>query len=281
MKKTPLLLTAVLLCSCLNQPASTPAEDETQSTFYQPQNVSSEKTKAKKSALDAGVLLETPRMEVPMKEQIIEHEGFRISYNSNRCIPNWVAYELKKSETYGDVERTDYFDIDPTISGPQAKFGDYSHTGYDRGHMAPAGDMKWSKEAMDACFYLTNICPQNHALNKGDWNDLEIKCRQWARKYGKAWIVTGPIITSKTPKTIGSHHVVVPDAFFKAVLVPNGSGYEAIAFVMDNAPGDGDIMNDVVSIDDLENLTGIDFFYALPDEVENEVEDAYKLSVWR
>lgn len=281
MKKTPLLLTTVLLCSCLNQPASTPVEDETQSTFYQPQNVSSEKTKAKKSALDAGVLLETPRMEVPTKEQIIEHEGFRISYNSNRCIPNWVAYELKKSETYGDVERTDYFDIDPTISGPQAKFGDYSHTGYDRGHMAPAGDMKWSKEAMDACFYLTNICPQNHALNKGDWNDLEIKCRQWARKYGKAWIVTGPIITSKTPKTIGSHHVVVPDAFFKAVLVPNGSGYEAIAFVMDNAPGDGDIMNDVVSIDDLDNLTGIDFFYALPDEVENEVEDAYKLSVWR
>ncbi|MCQ2294009.1 MAG: DNA/RNA non-specific endonuclease, partial [Bacteroidaceae bacterium] len=189
--------------------------------------------------------------------------------------------ELTKSETYGDVERTDYFDVDPSITGRQAKFGDYSHTGFDRGHMAPAGDMKWSKEAMDACFYLTNICPQNHALNKGDWNDLEIKCRKLARKYGRAWIVTGPIVTSKEPKTIGSHHVVVPDAFFKAILVPNGSSYAAIAFVMDNAPGDGDIMNDVISIDSLENLTGIDFFYALPDEVEDVVEADYKLSIWR
>ena len=281
MKQTPLLLTAVLLCSCLNQPASTPAEDETRSTFYQPQKVSSEKTKTKKTELDADVLLETPRMEVPTKEQIIEHEGFRISYNSNRCIPNWVAYELTKSETYGDVERTDYFDVDPSVDGRQAKFGDYSHTGYDRGHMAPAGDMKWSKEAMDACFYLTNICPQNHNLNKGDWNDLECKCREWARRYGRAWIVTGPVITSKEPKTIGNHHVVVPDAFFKAVMVPRNDGYESVAFVMDNDSKPHDRMSCSMSIDELENLVGIDFFYALPDDVEKKTEGKVTQSVWR
>ena len=275
------VLLTLALAACGNVATPNAATDEVQSGFYQPARKATDSSGAKASKSDAGVLLETPRLETPSPETLIKHEGFAISYNASRCIPNWVAYELTKSETYGDVERTDYFDVDPSITGRQAKFGDYSHTGFDRGHMAPAGDMKWSKEAMDACFYLTNICPQNHALNKGDWNDLEIKCRQLARRYGRAWIVTGPIVTSKEPKTIGSHHVVVPDAFFKAILVPNGSSYAAIAFVMDNAPGDGDIMNDVISIDSLENLTGIDFFYALPDEVEDVVEADYKLSIWR
>lgn len=263
------------LVSCGHGPSADGAASP--SGFYQ--RVASGETRTDKPKSTAGVLLETPRMEVKAKEQMIKHEGFAISYNANRCIPNWVAYELTKEETYGDVERTDYFDIDPAVSGRQAHFGDYSHTGYDRGHMAPAGDMKWSKEAMDACFYLTNICPQNHALNKGDWNDLEIQCRRWARKYGKAWVVTGPIVTSKNPKTIGSHQVVVPDAFFKAVLVPKGKGYAAIAFVMDNEPGDGSLTDNIVSIDSLENLTGIDFFHALPDDVEDKVESVTQTSL--
>lgn len=211
---------------------------------------------------------------------MLEHEGFRISYNQSWLIPNWVAYELTKEETRGDVERTDYFDVDPTLKGRQAKFADYSHTGYDRGHMAPAGDMKWSKEAMDACFYLTNICPQNHNLNKGDWNDLEIACRRWARKYGRAWIVTGPVVTSREPKTIGRNHVTVPDAFFKVVLVPKGKTYEAIGFIMDNKAGNGQFMDDARSIDEVENLTGIDFFHALPDDVEDAVEASLNQKVW-
>lgn len=228
----------------------------------------------------AVILLETPRFEVPRSERIIEHEGFRISYNQGWLIPNWVAYELTKEETRGTIDRTDYFDVDPTLNGRQAKFADYSHTGYDRGHMAPAGDMKWSKAAMDASFYLTNICPQDHNLNKGDWNDLEIACRRWARKYGRAWIVTGPIVTSPEPKTIGRNRVTVPDAFFKVVLVPKGKTYEGIAFVMDNKPGNGQYMDDCRSIDDVENLTGIDFFHALPDDVEDTVEATFNLKVW-
>ena len=262
----PLLTIALASCGGGTAPRE---GDLSVSSFFQPV----------KSTAD--VLLEVPRMETTTKEQIIIHEGFRISYNQSRCIPNWVAYELTKSETYGDVERTDYFDVDPSVSGRQAKYGDYSHTGYDRGHMAPAGDMKWSREAMDACFYLTNICPQNHVLNKGDWNDLEIKCREWARRYGRAWIVTGPIVTSREPKTIGSHHVVVPDAFFKAVMVPQKDSYQAIAFVMNNDATHNEMMDCSMTIDELENLTGIDFYHALPDEVENRVEDKVTLSVWR
>lgn len=275
-------LVAGSLASCVF--SSTPQSEEgSTSSFYQPVDKANagqaKPSKAKAPASD--VLLETPRIETKVSELILYHEGFAISYNQSRRIPNWVAYELTKSETYGDVERTDYFDVDPSVTGPQAKFSDYSHTGYDRGHMAPAGDMKWSKEAMDACFYLTNICPQNHSLNKGDWNDLEIKCREWARRYGRAWIVTGPIVTSKDPKTIGSHHVVVPDAFFKAVLVPRGDSYEAIAYVMENNDKPHDRTACSLSIDELESLTGIDFFCALPDDVEAKVEQKVTPSVWR
>lgn len=274
-------LLAATFVSCVFSPSQ--QESNASGSFYQPVCSASADGNSASESHDGttGVLLETPRMEVKTNELIVRHEGFAISYNQSRCIPNWVAYELTKSETYGDVERTDYFDVDPSVSGRQAKFGDYSHTGYDRGHMAPAGDMKWSKEAMDACFYLTNICPQNHVLNKGDWNDLEIKCREWARRYGKAWIVTGPVVTSSVPKTIGSHHVVVPDAFFKAVMVPRGDSYEAVAFVMDNCDEHNDMMDCSMCIDDLENLAGIDFFYALPDNLEDKVEKKVTPSIWR
>lgn len=281
-------LTSFLSCG---NAGTTQNGGEATSSFYQPvastgkaesaAKTTNSSTQKKSEKFDADVPLETPRLETKRKEQLIEHEGFRISYNANWCIPNWVAYELTKEETRGDVERTDYFDIDPTVSGRQARFSDYSHTGYDRGHMAPAGDMKWSKEAMDACFYLTNICPQNHNLNKGDWNDLEMKCRDWARRYGKVWIVTGPIVTSQEPKTIGSRHVVVPDAFYKVILAKKDGRYEGVGFVMNNADGNGDIMDDCHSIDEVENLTGIDFFYALPDEIEDKVEISFNPDVWR
>lgn len=284
---------ATVALSCGNPQGSGKAANEfyqpvRQSTATQTQPVTTRQqmTDTGKKTSETGrqafiAQLEVPRMEMPASETMIEHEGFRISYNRTRLIPNWVAYELTKDETYGDVERTDYFDVDPSISGRQAQFSDYSHTGYDRGHMAPAGDMKWSRDAMDACFYLTNICPQNHNLNKGAWNDLEIKCRQWARRYGRAWIVTGPIVSSSEPKTIGRRHVVVPDAFFKVVLVPKGNSYEAAAFVMKNDNGNYDYTQCSMTVDEAENLTGIDFYHALPDDVEDKVEGRYNASVWK
>ena len=276
----PLLLLSCLLTACQFGTPTAPS-DGSDTTIQSFLSSGTAQTAAHPAGAYPDVLLETPRMEVPTREQLIDHTAFRISYNASRCIPNWVAYELTKKETYGDVERTDYFDVDPSISGRQARFSDYSHTGYDRGHMAPAGDMKWNEDAMEECFYLTNICPQNHTLNKGDWNDLEMKCRDWARRYGRAWIVTGPIVSSKTPKTISSRNIVVPDAFFKAVMVPSGNRYKAAGFVMQNTAGSQPYSDCICTIDELENLTGIDFFYALPDDVEDGMEQNLDPSTWR
>ena len=151
--------------------------------------------------------------------------------------------------------------------------------GYDRGHMCPAGDNKWSSEAMDDSFLFTNVCPQAPSLNRGDWNEMEQACRKWAKQYGDIYIVCGPIFYKKSSKTIGKNKVAVPDAFFKVVLCMNPSP-KAIGFIYKNADGNrpkGDYAN---SVDEVERITGIDFFPSLPDDIEKMVEAKCDVSEW-
>ena len=129
------------------------------------------------------------RLEIPTtikgkQGQIIQRTGYTLAYDKKTKTPQWVAWELTKEETKGKEERSTEFYPDPDVVGTQVVTYDYSHSGYDRGHMAPAGDMKWNKQAMQESFYMSNICPQDHNLNTEDWNDLEMKTREWARQYG-------------------------------------------------------------------------------------------------
>lgn len=212
---------------------------------------------------------------------ILNHNGYVTSYNSDACIPEWVAYELTDEESRGTEQRNDrIFKMDPDYRGRQAKREDYSNSGWTKGHMAPARDFAWSSDAMDQTFYLTNICPQSEELNANDWNYLERRVRSWAREFGKVWVVTGPVIGKNKYGTIGERNVVVPDAFFKAVLAPVGTGYSAIGFVMGNDSRRYYLRDCSLSIDRLEDLTGIDFFPQLEDTVEEEVESRYRLSDW-
>lgn len=243
--------------------------------------------KAKKSAdtqmtqpsADVPDRLEIPRCMESRAEQVIEHTGYTVSYNSDWCTPNWVAYELTKDETYGHEERTDHFDPDPDVKGVCPTYRDYSRSGYDRGHMAPAGDMKWDETAMRESFYLSNICPQDHNLNKGDWNTLEEKARYWARKFGNVYIVCGPIM-SKNPETIGYNNVAVPDAFYKVFLTQINGEWQTIGFVFQNQPGERPLISYCKSVDDIEKITGIDFFPSLDDNIEDQIEAHYSASLW-
>ena len=217
--------------------------------------------------------LEIPSMPNGKQGQVIQRTGYTLAYDKKTKTPQWVAWELTKEETKGNHERTDKFLPDPNVEGAKVVTTDYTGSGYDRGHMAPAGDMKWSKKAMEESFYMSNICPQIHHLNTGDWNELEANTRKWARRYERVYITCGPIYNgSRRTQYIGKNRVKVPDAFFKVILIQSPKKTCALGFFFENEAGQRPLNEYLVSVDYLEQTTGIDFFPALPDELENVLE---------
>ena len=212
-------------------------------------------------------------------EQIISHIGYTVSYNEDYCIPNWVAYELTASEVEGLESRSDKFVPDPMVTGRTATTDDYRNSGWDRGHMAPAADMKWSRQAMVESFYLSNICPQNHNNNAGVWKKLEEATRSLAGRFSFVYVVSGPIV-GKAHLKIGPNKVAVPKAFFKCLLVADGDRWQAIGFVTPNEAGKRPLAEYAHSIDEIEEMTGIDFFPALPDDIEALTEADFDPEIW-
>lgn len=213
--------------------------------------------------------------------QILKRMAYTLSYNKDTRLPIWVAWTLTKDHTYGPHKRNGlHFEEDTDVPKPRATYFDYMQSGYSRGHMCPSGDNKWSQQAQQESFLYTNCCPQLYSLNAGDWNDLEMKCRTWARSYGKIHIVCGPVLFNKQHRTIGKNKVVVPEAFFKVVLCLTGTP-KAIGFIYRNEETKKPIKSYVNSIDEVERITGIDFFPSLPDDVENRVEATANLDDWK
>lgn len=214
-----------------------------------------------------------------LEEQLKKYTGYELSFNNRLHVPNWVAWELLREETEGAKSRTNKFMSDPDMPGCAEDY-DYSYSGYDRGHMAPAADMKWSSRAMEESFLLTNVAPQDHALNSGAWNKLESKCRQWAKADSAIVIICGPVLTDKIKETIGDSRVAVPQRFFKVILAPYANPARGIGFIMPNGKVPGGMQEAAVSIDEVEAVTGHDFFSSLPDDVENEVEKQCDFHYW-
>ena len=231
------------------------------------------------ASAESSLPYELPRLVNNQPEQVIRHLGYTVSYNPDWLVPNWVAYELN-AETSGEQERKNHFKPDPLVNGDPVVTGDYANSGYDRGHMAPAADMKWSEQAMRESFYMTNMCPQLHSLNAGDWKDLEELARDWAQLYGNIYIACGPIVEADYP-TIGKNHLIaVPSAFYKVFLRQTRQGWSTIGFIMPNQAGNRPLMTYMLSVDEVEAQTGIDFFYNLPDSLESQVESTYSVSDW-
>ena len=216
-------------------------------------------------------------------EKILTRRGYTVSYNLQHNLPNWVAWELTPDKLIERESRSDKFLPDPDLPEDVAvTTDDYKRSGWDRGHMCPAGDNRWHWRAMQESFYMTNICPQHHNLNRGDWKELEEACRDWAQRDGRIFIVCGPILYRQQHKTIGrEHRITVPEAFFKVVLSPDSNPPRAIGFIYKNTSGNHPLDNYVNSVDQVERITGIDFFPALPDKVERQVEAEYDLKRWK
>lgn len=178
--------------------------------------------------------------------------------------------------------RSNDFQPDPDLEpGQRAELVDYAKSGYDRGHMAPAGDMRWDKDAMTESFFLSNMSPQNGiGMNRGIWKDLEDKVRGWAIARWELYIYTGPIYETGTPKTIGPNHVAVPAHFYKIIFDP--IKVEAIAFIMPNAAlKTKDLPKYIVTINEIETKTGLDFLSAIDAAVQKMVESKKQSEVWQ
>ena len=221
-------------------------------------------------------------MPAPLKktpEIILRKKSYVVSYNQGTKMPNWVAWQLTAEHTDGELKRMNNFH-EEDCPRPRATLQDYKGSGWSRGHMCPAGDNKWSRDAMYDSFSLVNVCPQDSKLNSGVWNSLEMDCRQWARQYGEVYIVCGPVLMKRQHETIGPNKVVVPEAFFKVVLCMVGKP-KAFGVVVRN--NEGTKKRDLYynSVDDVERLTGLDFFPSLPDDIEKVVEAEVNMDEWR
>ena len=179
----------------------------------------------------------------------------------------------------GINKRSGVYQEDKDVPSPRATNEDYKNTKWSHGHMCPAGDNKWDEKAMKESNLLTNICPQDRSLNSGLWNSIEMDCRKWARKYGDIYIVCGPVLMKREHETIGDNKVVVPEAFFKVVLCLTGTP-KAFGFIVRNTEGNKKKDLYYNSVDDVERISGYDFFPALPDDIEDVVEATASIEDW-
>lgn len=214
----------------------------------------------------------------PAKD-IIRHTYYTLSYNETYEQANWVYYSLTDSMILNSgEERGNNFKMDKLVVTISAKSSDYTKSGYDRGHLCPAGDMGFNRVAMEESFFMSNISPQVPDFNRGIWKELESTVRKWAINERQVYVVTGPVFKN-AQGSIGKEEVLVPGYYFKIIFDPTDEP-KMIAFVLSNEKSDRPLTDYVVKADEVEQLTGFDFFSQLPDELENKLEAKVQLAGW-
>ncbi|GAB3903363.1 hypothetical protein GCM10028803_31680 [Larkinella knui] len=206
-------------------------------------------------------------------DEIIRHDGYTLRYREDYEQADWVSYPLLEDEILGDAERkNEQFQPDPLVETGSALSSDYSRSGYDRGHLAPAGDFKFSKQMMKQTFYMSNISPQVPDFNRGIWKRLEEQVRVWALRDKGLYVVTGPVLRPGLPTIGRKNQIAVPEYYYKVLLYCNNPDIRMIAFLLKNEESDGSLKQFVVTVDEVEKRTGIDFFPKIPDKMEQQLE---------
>jgi endonuclease G len=242
--------------------------------FYTPDTYSAPKGEGSKT--------EIPSYFLPSSTTgaISRHDHYTLSYNEPYEQAEWVAYLLRKSHLTYDDRKRPYFIEDPKVKTKSADWRNYKRSGYDRGHLCPAGDRRFSEYAYNETFYTSNISPQNRDFNAGIWNQLEMKVRQWVKRGDDLFIVTGGVLENGLEE-IGDEDVDVPRYFYKIVAKGNADSIKVLAFLMPNEPSNESLRRFTVTVDKLEKLTGIDFFQDLPNEREQKLESEINIKGWK
>jgi endonuclease G len=270
-----LLITYVSYCGSSSKIDSDGGQENTRSSVNLEQQATEQSTGDTNKYIRKDLELPT----LKKGEYLIRHAGYSFVYNETYEQAAWIAYELTEKETEKRYDRTDKFIPDPAVSTGSATDSDYSGSGYDRGHLAPAADMGWSETTMVESFYFSNMSPQVPGFNRGIWKRLEEQVRSWAIEYDTIYVVTGPVLKGEMG-SIGANKVAVPNYYYKVILDMHSKPHQAIGFVMENASASGDLSKFAVSVDSVERFTGIDFFPSLEDATENTLEKTVCTSCW-
>ena len=215
------------------------------------------------------------------KGDLYRKKHYFISYSAPDRLSEWVAYELHSTELIKAASRDNKrFKQDTSMPGG-VKYNEYTNSGYDRGHLVPAADMAFSDEAMTESFLMSNVAPQLPSFNRGIWNTLESKVRDWARGGEALYVITGSCWDS-TSVSLKETGIPVPGYFYKVIFDTNRKSRGMIVFLMPHSDGLRNSLFDyVITVDSLEVLTGIDFFRQLPDNFENELESQVRARLWK
>lgn len=215
-------------------------------------------------------------------DEIIRHKTYTLSYNNDAKQAWWVAYIVNVEDISGSANRKEErFVIDKKVKRGSAEPEDYKSSGYDRGHLLPAGDRKATPQAMTETFLMSNVSPQRPSLNRGVWKDIEEQVRKWVKKEGRLFITTGPVLKPLPKNYIGvNNRVLVPEYFYKVVLDADAPEYKMIGFLVPNEGANEPMETYILSVDEIEEFTGLDFYPELPDEIENELESKVQKEKW-
>ena len=211
--------------------------------------------------------------------QIVKHDFMTLSYHEEYEQAEWVAYELKASQISKTNRKRPYFIYDKKVKTKSANYRNYKNSGFDKGHLCPAGDRKFSENAFNETFLTSNISPQKHDFNSGIWNRLEQKIRFWVSKDKQLYVITGGVL-KKGLKTIGKEEVAIPEHFYKILLDYSKPQIKAIAFLVPHKALNAPLYTFVVSIDEIEDLTSLDFFPNLPNDLEDQLEKSSNYKKW-
>lgn len=271
-------------------PSSSPSSSEVSNTGSAPIEItdtsppqakpSSTPSKSSERKPSAYVSLDHARAAFRGKCEYVRHTYYALCYDEEHEQARWTVYILEgKKLREGRIRRTQDFRPDPKVSTRSAQLADYRRSGYDRGHLVPAGDFKWDSIGMSETFYLSNISPQIHEFNAGIWEEVESTVRAWARQKGRLVVYTGPLLDT-IKERIGSSRVSVPRGYYKVVYHLDEKVSSAIGFLVPHAPSSKSPLSYIVTVDSVEKVTGIDFFPALPDGVEERIESRLELRLW-
>lgn len=237
---------------------------------------------------DTALMYELPRFTVKKPSVVDFHLAYTVSFNSETLNANWVAWHLTRQHTHGPdgdpfsrskLKPPYYRDFDTTNVRQELTDWRGAYPPYEHGHLCPAADNKWDEAAMRQSFFLSNMTPQHSDFNSGDWVTLEKKCRYWANRYGEVYITTGPIFYNNEFKTLPEGKIAIPDAFFKVVMRLNPEP-KAIGFIFANNGNSQSLQSAAKTIDEVERITGYDFFYLIDDDTEQSIEESYSLKDW-